>query len=161
MPFCWTVWQPYRLSYILGLYMSIFYLPKDHFLKFWWKNVQNWWIWKIVFFWNNKIPVFKIQKKINSFWLNPLQMYYKFLGIMDWIQFLWLVWFPCKKLGVCNNMRYPVDDRLLDPHILDIRIDVHHHLLSEHILLCSFLSNLDFQGRFQNYLILDITDSRS
>ena len=56
MTFCWTAWQPYRLSYILGLYKSIFYLPKDHFLKFWWKNVQNWLIWKIDFFWNNKIP---------------------------------------------------------------------------------------------------------
>ena len=42
--------------------MSSFYLPKDHFLKFWWKNVQNWWIWKIDFFWNNKIPLLKIQK---------------------------------------------------------------------------------------------------
>ena len=107
MTFCWTAWQPYRLSYILGLFMSFFYLPKDHFLKFWWKNVQNWWIWKIDFFWNNKIPVFKIQKK-KFFWLNPVQMSYKFLGIMDWIQFLWLVWFPSKKLGVCNNMRHPV-----------------------------------------------------
>ena len=67
MTFYWTAWQPYRLSYILCLYMSIFYLPKDHFLKFWWKNVQNWWIWKIDFFWNNKILLYKIQKKKNKF----------------------------------------------------------------------------------------------
>ena len=31
-------------------YMSSFYLSRDHLLKFWWKNVQNWWIWKIDFF---------------------------------------------------------------------------------------------------------------
>ena len=65
MTFCWTARQPYRLSYILGIKMGFFYLPKDHFLKFWWKNVQNWWIWKIEFFWNNKIPIFKIQKNQN------------------------------------------------------------------------------------------------
>ena len=46
----------------LACTLNIFYLPKDYFLKFWWKNVQNWWIWKIAFFWNNKIPIFKIQK---------------------------------------------------------------------------------------------------
>ena len=70
-PFCWTAWQPYRLSYILGLKRSFFYLPKDHFLKFWWKNVQNWWIWKIDLFWNNKIPVIKIQKNFIflKFWI--------------------------------------------------------------------------------------------
>ena len=47
-------------------------------------------------------------KKSKIFWLNPVQMSYKFLGFMDRIQFLWLVWFPSKKLGVCNNMRHPV-----------------------------------------------------
>ena len=67
MTFCWTVWQPCRLSYILVLYVSFFYLSKDHVLRFWWKNIKNRWIWKIDFFWNNQIPLFKIWKKIIIF----------------------------------------------------------------------------------------------
>lgn len=41
---CWTALQPFRLSYILSLYMSSFYLPKDLLQKFWPENVQNRWI---------------------------------------------------------------------------------------------------------------------
>ena len=50
------------MSYTLGLYRGFFYLPKDHFLKFWWKNVQNWWIWKIEFFETTKFQYSKFKK---------------------------------------------------------------------------------------------------
>jgi len=77
----WTAWQPYRLSYILGLYMRFFYLLNDHFLKCWQKNVQNLGIWKIDFFWNHQIPIIKIRKKILSFLLKCFTN--------SWIAWIW------------------------------------------------------------------------
>jgi len=66
---------------------------------------QNWWIWKIDFFWNNKIPIFKIQKKKNCFCLIPVQMSHKFFGFNS-VFMITLI--SSKKLGGCNNMRHPV-----------------------------------------------------
>ena len=51
-----------KLSYIFGLYMSSFYLLKDHFLKFWWKMFRIGGFEKLAFF--EPCPIFKIQKKI-------------------------------------------------------------------------------------------------
>ena len=36
--------------------------PRTISWNFGWKNIQKWWIWKIDFFWNNTIPIFKILK---------------------------------------------------------------------------------------------------
>ena len=60
-------------------------LPKDHFLRFWWKNVENWGIWKIDFFWNNQSPICKIQKKLKNF----LSFLFKWLtnSWVEWIGF--------------------------------------------------------------------------
>ena len=109
MTFCWTAWQPYRLSYILGLYMSFFYLPKDHFLKFWWKIVQNWWIWKMDFFWKIKIPIFKIQKSLSF-----LASFLFKCPLDSWLSWIWFNFYDNSDFqqkirgGGGNNMRHPV-----------------------------------------------------
>ena len=54
-------------------------------LQEWGKKLNLFWILKVCCF-----------KKIQFFSLIPLNMPKKFLGSMDWIQFLWLLWYPAK-----------------------------------------------------------------
>ena len=50
---------------------------------------------------------FKNSKKLDFFCLILVQISHKFLYSMDWIQFLWLLWFPANIRG-SSNMRHPV-----------------------------------------------------
>ena len=61
-------------------------------LKFQWKNIDNWWIWKNYILGVYQIPNSKIQ--ISSFFVScPLKSW----GRIDGNQFLWLLWFPAEK----------------------------------------------------------------
>ena len=48
---CRTASRPYRLSHIIVLRINQFYKPKDQSMKFSWKYMENWWSWKMSFFW--------------------------------------------------------------------------------------------------------------
>ena len=45
-----TAWQPYRLSHIAAFCINLSFSPKDQFLKFSRKNIENWQSWKMRFF---------------------------------------------------------------------------------------------------------------
>ena len=66
---------------------------------------------KLTFFETTKFQYLKY-KKIWLFSFIPAEMFYKFLGKIDWVQFLRLLWFPIKRLGgdglVTNTVQYVI-----------------------------------------------------
>ena len=110
MTFCWAAWQPYRLSYTLGLYMSFFYLPKDHFFwNFGKKMFRTDGFEKLTFFETTKFQYSKF-KKCKVFFASFL---FKCLmnSLVSWIGFNFYDYsYFQQKIGGCNNMRHPVRD---------------------------------------------------
>ena len=81
-----TAWQAYGLRHIYILCINLSYKSNNQSLKFWPKNIKNWWFWKSQFF---ESAIFILFFRNFYFCFIPIKIMHKLWCRMAGTQFSW------------------------------------------------------------------------